>query len=126
MERIEGNIRVVEKLFSQLREHNVEGVAELLADDVTWQAPKGLPNAGVHAGKRGIAEMLAALGEAYPQGITFHDLTLHSEGDRVFAEYRWEARTARGGHVKDHALTVFQLAFGKVTSVRQFTMRAYE
>jgi len=116
MHRIDGNLRTVEGLFDGLAHNDIDKALSELADDAAWTCPREEP----HYGKAAIKELLGQMKATHPHGVHFHDLTLHATPDRVFAEYTPSSEADRK-HDELHRLTVFELQFGKVTSVREFT-----
>lgn len=114
------NIQVVEKVFKDLSEGKLEAVMTSFAEAPTWRYPEGSPFKTLYEGLNGVQEYLHDVKKVYPAGRHIADLTLHGDRDRVFAEYRFTATSNHGKKVEEHALAVFELVFGKITSVREY------
>ncbi|MCC7535458.1 MAG: nuclear transport factor 2 family protein [Deltaproteobacteria bacterium] len=122
MQRIEENLRTVEKLFRDLATGDLDAMMNDFDDAAVWDYPQGTPISGKHAGKPAIRKLFGMLRDTYSGGIEIQRLTLRAADDCVFAEYGWIGSRPDGTKHRDHFLTLFQISFGKITAVRQFAM----
>ena len=73
--------------YEAFAQGNVPAVLEILADDVTWDVPKSLPNGGVHDGRDSVAEFFAGLAEAYAELRVEPDEYLEADGKVIARGY---------------------------------------
>ena len=63
----EENINIVKELYAAFGRGDIEGILNMLSEDVEWNSPgpEGiLPTAGVHRGRDGVAKYFSQLGQA--------------------------------------------------------------
>lgn len=98
----EQNVEAVQSLLVGIEEGDVDRVLSELDEDARWIA--GTKEC---CGRDRIAAMLTKMGPSH-----LANAQIHADGDQVFAEYE------KGD---THALAVFELTFGKVREVREYT-----
>jgi limonene-1,2-epoxide hydrolase len=121
MEQERQNIEAVEHLLAGMQNGDVDVVLSELDEDARWIAPSD-----GHAelcGKAQIGTMLRELSRSYADGMHLIDTTIYADGDHVFAEFTRSPSHDPQAEGAEHNLAVFQLAFGKVCEVREFTLR---
>ena len=69
--------------YEAFAQGHVPAVLEILADDVTWDVPRSLPNGGVHEGRDGVAAFFGGLGDAYAELRVEPDEYLEADGKVV-------------------------------------------
>ncbi len=120
MQRTNENIQVVESFFANLAGRNHDAALQSMDDNASWDTPAGGAFAGRFYGRAGIGRFLKLLAMAHPEGHIVGGLTLHAGGDRVFAEFSWGPVADSAPREVTRSLAVFQLTFGKISSVREF------
>lgn len=122
MKQREENIRAVENVLAGLQQGDVERVLGALDEDARWigAGTKRQPN--IH-GKEAIAKSLKKRVKA-SGGSHWLETRIHADGDHVFAEYTRSPKSKPDAKGAEHVLSVFELAFGKIREVREFTLRS--
>jgi ketosteroid isomerase-like protein len=122
MKQREENIRAVENVLVGIQEGNHDLVLSALDEDARWIGGNGKRSKQAQ-GKEAIAKLLKK--QAKKMGGEVHVLqtTMHADGDTVFAEYVRSPKAKPEAKGAERALTVFELAFGKIREVREFTLR---
>ena len=75
------NIAVVQKAYNNFKEGNIQGLLDLMPDNVTWQLPEiqGVPFAGKRAGRESVREFFVGV-EANQETLEF--APFHARGRR--------------------------------------------
>ncbi len=120
MERKAGNNRVVEAFFASLEAHDREAALAAFDENAYWDTPSGGPFSGRFMGRAGLARLVQLLMISRPEGPVVADLTLHADGDRVFAEFTWSPVSNTASRAATRSFAVFEIVFGKVSAVREF------
>ncbi len=120
MQRNQENIQVVQSFFASLDARDHDAAMKGFDDSASWSTPSGGPFAGSFYGRAGIGRFLKLLATAHSEGHVVADLTLHADGDRVFAEFTWGPVADSAPRAPTRSLAVFQLVFGKIATVREF------
>ncbi len=120
MQRTNENLQVVQSFFANLDKRDRDSALTAFDDNGYWDTPSGGPFAGRFYGRAGIGRFLQLLAMAHPEGHFVTDLTLHAEGDRVFAEFTWAPISDTAPRTATRSLAVFQLVFSKIAAVREF------
>jgi uncharacterized protein len=81
--------------YEAFAQGKVPAVLEILADDVSWDVPKSLPNGGVHEGRDSVAQFFAGLADAYGELRVEPDEYLEA-GDKVIASGHHRGRGHNG------------------------------
>ncbi len=112
------NTSIVRALFDASARQDVDGVLNLLADDVVFHIPGSSPIAGTYRGKDEALAFwgrLAQLSDAPPQSELLHALT---DGEST-AVAVWKTRASRKGQILEDVLGyIFELRDGKIASAR--------
>lgn len=120
MERTSGNMQVVQGFFNGLEARNTEAMLSAFDENAYWDTPSGGAFSGRFSGRAGLGRMFKLLTMSRTEGHVVADLTLHADGDRVFAEFTWGTMTDSATRAPTRSLAVFELVFGKVARVREF------
>src|SRR2546422_1519665 len=119
----EQNRTVVQQAYSNFKEGNIEGLLNLMANDVTWTLPEmeGVPFAGKRTGRPSVGEFFATVG-ASQDVVRFEPREFVAEGDKVVAlgSYEWRVKATSREFAGDfaHAWTIRD---GKVVSFHEYT-----
>jgi ketosteroid isomerase-like protein len=110
------NIEIVQNGYSNFLQGNIQGIIEILDDDITWELPSsaGVPFSGVFSGKKGVADFFQQIAA----NNEFHEFTvtdLFSAGDKVIALGNLKATSkATGKTAANKWAHMWQLLDGKV------------
>jgi uncharacterized protein len=113
---------LIRQAYDSFAQGNVQGVLDVLADDVTWNVPELVPQGGTANGKEEVGGFFQRLGDLYEEfGIEVTDLA--DGDDRVVG-----IGTARGtlrerGSIEYGFAHVFDVEGGKVTRFREYVDR---
>jgi ketosteroid isomerase-like protein len=108
---IEQNKAIVEQAYNNFKTGNIEGLLNLMSDDIIWTLPEmeGVPFAGKRAGRAAVAEFFdSVIGSQ--NVISFEPRELIAEVDKVIAlgryEWRVKANNREFGSDFAHAWTI--------------------
>ena len=119
----EQNRSIVQQAYNNFKTGNIEGLLNLLSDDITWTLPEmaGVPFAGARTGRASVAEFFATVG-ALQEPLKFEPRELIAEGDRVIAlgSYTWRVKANSREFSGDfaHAWTIRD---GRATEFHEYT-----
>ncbi len=119
MQNREENIRAVENVLVGMQEGDVKRILTVLDDEARWVGGDSVET--LAQGKDAISKVLESKSAA--SGLHLLDTTIHADGDHVFAEYTRSPSHDAAADGSEHVLTVFEMAFGKIREVREFTRR---
>ncbi len=112
---------IVRAYFEALRTGDA-GLADLLADDVSWWVPPGSDYAGTHEGKTAVLSFLGGgvgyYAEDEPMVVEIQSII--AEGGQVACEFTLEATTASGKAYKNHYHFAFEIEGGRIRRVREY------
>ena len=120
MHRTSENMKVVERLFEAMEKRDLDGALATFDENGYWDTPAGGPFSGRFMGKSGLRRLFQLFAVAWPEGSIARELTLHADGDRVFAEFTWNPVNDSAPRVPTRSLAVFELVFGRIAAVREF------
>ncbi|HEV7473181.1 MAG TPA: nuclear transport factor 2 family protein [Pyrinomonadaceae bacterium] len=119
----EQNKSIVNQAYNNFKTGNIDGLLNLMADDVTWTLPEmeGVPFAGIRTGRAGVGEFFATLA-AVEDSLRFESRELVAEGDKVIAlgSYDWRVKTTAREFSGDFA-HVWTIRDGKVVAFQEYT-----
>ncbi|PYS34684.1 MAG: ketosteroid isomerase [Acidobacteria bacterium] len=127
------NIAVVQQAYDNFKEGNIQGLLDMLPDDVTWQLPdiEGVPFAGKRTGREAVREFFVGVG-ANQETLEFAPHEFVAQGDKVVSlgHYRWRVKSTGQEYSSDFA-HVFAVRDGKITGFQEYTdtasaARAYQ
>lgn len=116
------NVELVEEGYRAFNEADVEGVMAIMAADIEWTEPEGLPFSGTHRGPEAIVENVFA-----PVMEQFADLELDvdrfvADGDTVVALGTGRGRGRETGKELDNPFAhVFDIEDGQIARFVQHT-----
>jgi ketosteroid isomerase-like protein len=117
------NVTVVRRGYEALAAGEFEQFLGLLAPDVEWTHPEGLPYSGTHRGLAGMQDVLRLWGESYEVMQVIPEEFLDA-GDAVVVIGRYHVRPHGGDDVETWFVNVFELADGKVRRFRDYSDKA--
>ncbi|HWT01045.1 MAG TPA: nuclear transport factor 2 family protein [Pyrinomonadaceae bacterium] len=118
------NMGIVRQAYDAFRGGDIQGVLNLLADDVDWLQPGPpdvIPFAGQYRGRDQVGEFFSRLGGA-EEAELFEPLEFFASGERVVALGRYRGRVRATGRVNEvEWVHVFTVRGGKIVSHRQYS-----
>src|ERR1700752_72962 len=130
----QANVRTLIDAYSSFKTGDIEGVLEVLTDDVEWITPGTphlMPVAGKRRGRQEVAEFFSTLNEQEDVEL-FEPLEYIAQGDKVVVliKYRGRVRTT-GKTVESDLVHLFTFADGRIKRFREYydtaaTMDAYK
>lgn len=129
----EQNKAIVEEAYNNFKAGNIQGLLNLMSDDITWTLPEmeGVPFAGTRTGRDSVGEFFATVNSSQ-EALRFEPRELIAEGDKVVAlgSYEWRIKSTGREFSGDfaHAWTIRD---GKLASFHEYTdtaacMNAYQ
>ena len=116
-------VQLVQQVYDAFKRGDIQGVLNLVADDVDWShpgPPDVIPFVGHYRGRDGVAQFFARLGGA-EDVEHFEPQEFFAAGDRVVALGRYRARIKATGRTNDIELVhVYTVRGGKIVSLRQY------
>ena len=117
----EQNVAIVQQAYHNFKTGNIQGLLDLLSEDVTWQLPEveGVPLAGKRSGRDGVREFFATV--ARDQDVLeFEPREAVAQGDKVVSlgDYRWLVKATRREFQSDF-VHVFTIRDGKIVAFRE-------
>lgn len=118
----EQNKAIVEQAYNNFKTGNIEGLLNLMSDDITWTLPEmeGVPFAGKRTGRESVGEFFASVG-ASQEVISFEPRELIAEGDKVVAlgNYSWRV-IANGREFGGDFAHVWTIRDGEATEFQEY------
>ena len=98
---------------------DAEALAELFADDITWEGPntEGLPMSGKHDGKDAVLQALSQIGDNFERFAANADEMIE-EGETIVVLSHLDGRTKSGNDVKLPGVEVWRMSGGKANRVQ--------
>jgi ketosteroid isomerase-like protein len=117
------NIAVVQQAYTNFKTGNIQGLLDLLSDDVTWQLPEmeNVPFGGKRTGRAAVGEFFALVG-ANQDVLSFEPRDTVAQGEKVVSlgDYQWRVKATNREFGGDFA-HVFTIRDGKVIAFLEFT-----
>jgi uncharacterized protein len=117
------NVRLVQNAYDAFTRGDIEGLLQLLADDVEWITPGPsdiMPAAGHRRGHAGAAEFFASL-SSQEDVEHFEPKEYIAQGDKVVAICSYRGRVkATGRSTEAELVHVFEIKDDKVQRFREF------
>ena len=118
----EQNKGIVNQAYSNFKTGNINGLLDLMADDVNWTLPQmeGVPFAGTRTGRDSVGEFFQSVNSTQ-ESLTFEPRELIAEGDKVVAlgSYQWRVKTNSREFGGDFA-HVFTIRDGKIVAFNEY------
>lgn len=117
------NTKIVQEVYAAFLRGDIQGVLELMTDDVEWVIPGPvgiLPAAGTYKGKDGVVKFFAVLNES-EQVEVFEPKEFIAQADKVVATVNYRGRPmATNIPVEDELVHIFTLRDGKIARLREY------
>lgn len=117
------NVRLVQNAYDAFKRGDIEGLLQLVADDVEWITPGPsdvMPAAGHRRGREGVAEFFSAL-SSQEDVEHFEPKEYVAQGDKVIAICSYRGRVkATGRSAEADLIHVFDIKDDKVQRFREF------
>src|ERR1700694_2228360 len=105
----EKNGAIVQQAYNNFKTGNIQGLLDLLSEDVTWQLPEveGVPLAGKRAGRDEVGKFFATVARDQ-EVLEFEPLESVAQGDKVVSlgHYKWRVK-ATGREFESDFVHVF-------------------
>ena len=115
------NIAVAQQAYNNFKTGNINGLLDLLSDDITWQLPEveNVPFAGRRTGRAAVREFFALVA-GNQDVIEFEPREFVAQGDKVVSlgDYKWRVKTTAREFACDF-VHIFTVRNGKVTGFRE-------
>jgi uncharacterized protein len=114
---------VIRQAYDDFTSGNVQGVIDVLADDVTWTVPELVPQGGSANGKQEVGAFFEKLGGLY-EGLNLDIQDLVDGDNRVAGVGVASGNLREGGDSVEYGFVhVFDVEGGKVTRFREYVDR---
>lgn len=117
------NVRIVQNAYAAFERGDIEGLLQLVADDVEWITPGPsdiMPAAGHRRGREGVADFFSSL-SAQEDVELFEPQEYIAQGEKVVALAKYRGRVKATGRTAETDLVhVFDIKDGKVQRFREF------
>ena len=113
---MKSNLEIVQSGYNNFLQGNIQGIIDLLNDDITWELPSSaeVPFSGVFSGKKGVLDFfqkIAASNEFHEFNVT----DFIADGDKVVALGNLKATSKMTGKTSSNKWAHFwQLKDGKI------------
>ena len=118
----EQNKAIVEQAYNNFKTGNIEGLLDLMSDDITWTLPEmeGVPFAGKRSGRDEVGEFFGTLGSTQ-DSLRFEPREMFAEGDKVISlgSYDWRVKSNNRDFGGDFA-HVFTVREGKIVDFHEY------
>ncbi|MFI1580887.1 nuclear transport factor 2 family protein [Embleya sp. NPDC020630] len=113
---------VVTRYVEAVAEGDLTTIRASFAEDATWTYPGELPISRTWVGRDTIIEdFLGDVGALLrPETVRIRLVSIHADGDVVFAEWTSDAVTVGGVEYHNRCLGIFEVADGRIVSVREY------
>jgi uncharacterized protein len=117
------NTQLVQQAYAAFKRGDINGVLNIMADDVVWFLPGPpdiIPVTGQRRGKNQVAQFFAKLSETQ-EPEEFEPKQFIAQGDTVVSlgHYRWKVK-ATGRRFESDFAHVFTIRNGKVTNFHEY------
>ena len=116
------NSDALKRGYDAFNSGDVDTVAEIFADDITWEGPntEGVPMSGKNEGKDAVLQALGAIGESFESFNVSPD-EMVEEGETIVVLSRLEAKTKSGNELKLPGVEVWRMSDGKAQRVQSLS-----
>ena len=116
------NAAIVQRAYDNFKTGNIQGLLDLLSDDVTWQLPEveNVPFTGRRTGRAAVGEFFALVG-ANQDVLRFEPRETVAQGEKVVSlgDYQWRVKATNREFASDFA-HVFTLRDGKIVAFKEY------
>jgi ketosteroid isomerase-like protein len=119
---MENNVQVVQDAYGKFTSGDIEGLLNLLSEDVHWQTPEieNAPFGGTRRGLDGVGEFFASLAES-EETTRFEPTEFIAQGDRVVVLGKYGATVRETGRsYESDWVHVFTVRDGKILNFVEF------
>lgn len=116
------NISLVKQIYSYFGQGNLDGVIDMLSDDITWViAPiKNYPPSGTHKGKDEVRNFFIQVGSLVDT-LAFEPKEFYADGDVVLVRgsYKFKVKS-NGNEIISDWVEYFQFSDGKIVNYEEY------
>lgn len=116
----QGNEEAVNRALIEIAEGKLGAAVAQFEEDAKWRRADVLPAGGTYEGRAAIERMLADQRERLGGRLHVLNLTLHTAGEHVFADYTLSPSSDALEEGAEHVLTAFDVVLGKIREAREF------
>src|SRR3954462_7253131 len=113
------NSDTLKKGYDGFNSGDVDAVAAIFADDITWEGPNsdGVPMSGKNEGKDAVLQALGQIGEQFESFKASPDEMIEA-GDTIVVLSHVEAKTSSGNEIKMPGVEVWRMSDGVAQRVQ--------
>lgn len=117
------NVQLVKNAYANFESGNVQGILDVLSNDVEWITPGPpdiMPAAGNRRGRNEVAQFFSALGESEDVEL-FEPQEFIAQGDKVVVLIKYRGRIKSTGRTAESDLIhLFTIREGQVAQFREY------
>lgn len=115
------NQDIVDKFFDAYKDHNINAIRKVMADNVVWYFLGQSPVAGIKKGIDEVIEFFNTMGEIMSQSGIKMDKLIVAENDRYLIECQRSKTNRRdGNNLEHHSAVLWTIENGKIIEGRHF------
>ncbi len=113
------NSDALKRGYDAFNSGDVDTVAEIFADDITWEGPntEGVPMSGKNEGKDAVLEALGQIGENFESFNVSPD-EMVEDGETIVVLSHLEAKTKSGNDLSLPGVEIWRMSDGKAQRVQ--------
>ncbi len=113
------NTDALKRGYDAFNSGDVDTVAEIFADDITWEGPntEGVPMSGKNEGKDAVLQALGQIGETFESFNVSPD-EMVEEGETIVVLSHLEAKTKSGNELSLPGVEIWRMSDGKAQRVQ--------
>ena len=115
------NLKVVQSYYAAYNKEDLEGIRQVMSEDVEWYIPGQHPLSGT---KRGIPEILDFFKKLQLAGFKAQVMILAANGNYVIDAHRGWSNTGKGD-IDLNWVLIYQIEKGKIKRVQNFSGDLY-
>jgi len=116
------NSDALKRGYDAFNSGDVDTVAEIFADDITWEGPntEGVPMSGKNEGKDAVLQALGQIGETFESFSVSPD-EMVEEGETIVVLSHLEAKTKSGNELSMPGVEIWRMSDGKAQRVQSLS-----
>jgi uncharacterized protein len=116
------NTDALKRGYDAFNSGDVDAVAEIFADDITWEGPntEGVPMSGKNEGKDAVLQALGSIAENFERFDVSPDEMIE-QGETIVVLSHLDAKTKSGNELKLPGAEVWRMSDGKAQRVQSLS-----